>query len=94
MPSAVRIGDVNEAGGAIAGTPQSTVFINGILASVIGAPVAPHPPCPLPPSHCAATVVSGSTTVFISGIPATKIGDSDSCGHKRSMGSPTVFTGL
>lgn len=93
MPACVRIGDVNDAGGAIVMTPQSTVFVNGILASVIGANVAPHPPCPIPPIHCASIVTSGSSTVFISGIPATRIGDSENCGHKRASGSPTVFCG-
>jgi len=94
MPPSVRIGDVNNAGGAIISTPQFTVFVNGIFASVIGAPVTPHPPCPVPsPPHCAAVVVSGSPTVFISGIPATRIGDADSCGHVRASGSPTVFIG-
>lgn len=91
MPQAQRIGDVNDAGGTIIATPQTFVFIDGRLASVIGSGVSSHATCPTPPIHCAAVVISGSAIVFIQGIPAVRSGDSDSCGHTRIGGSPTVF---
>jgi len=90
---AVRLGDANGAGGTIVSTLQSTVFINGILASTLGSGVSPHINCPDDLRHCAATVSTGSVTVFIGGIPAVRITDSDSCGHQRVIGSPNVFIG-
>lgn len=94
MTMAVRVGDANDGGGIIVMSPQTTVFINGLLASVIGSAVAPHAPCPTDPKHCAAVVASGSTTVFIQGMPVTKVGDVDTCNHTRVMGSPNVFIGI
>lgn len=91
MGQAQRVGDVNNAGGPIVSTPQSHVFIGGQLAAVIGAAVGPHGPCPVEPIHCAPNVVSGSFKVFINGMPVVRSGDSDSCGHIRVGGSPTVF---
>jgi len=90
---AVRMGDTNDGGGAIITTLQSTVLINGQLASVVGSAITPHVSCPIPPTHCVATVVTGSSTVFISGIPAVRVNDNDSCSHKRVTGSSNVFIG-
>ena len=48
--------------------PQGTVFVNGELWAVIGTPIAAHPPCPDPPDHCQAVMMTGSATVFAEGI--------------------------
>jgi len=90
----VRIGDINNAGGAIIGPSAPTVITNGLPTSVIGDRVSAHAPCPLVPSHCAAVVVQGSGTVFAEGRPVVYVGAIDSCGHVRAIGSPTVITGF
>lgn len=91
MPNAQRVGDSNSAGGAITGTPQGSVYINGVLASVNGSSVSPHPPCPDSPAHCSAKTSNGASTVFINGIPVNYAGNSDTCGHPRVAGSPDTF---
>lgn len=91
MPQAQRVGDANNGGGVIASSPQAKVFIGGQLAAVIGSTVSPHLPCPIEPSHCAATVIQGSSKVFIQGMPMVRSGDADSCGHTRIGGSSKVF---
>jgi uncharacterized Zn-binding protein involved in type VI secretion len=90
----VRLGDVNNAGGSILGPSASTVLTNGIPTSLIGDRVSAHAPCPRIPSHCAASVVQGSGTVFAEGRPVVYVGASDSCGHSRASGSSTVITGF
>ena len=89
----VRLGDINNAGGAIIGPSASTVLTNGVPTSLIGDRVSAHAPCPRVPSHCAAVVVGGSGTVLAEGRPVVYVGASDSCGHTRSTGSPTVLVG-
>ena len=91
MPSVHREGDPNNAGGIIINPLTVSVFANGLLVAVIGAAVAAHAPCPYPPSHCAAVVVTGSPNVFAEGISVTRTGDMDSCKHTRADGSPDVF---
>lgn len=87
MSAIERRGDVNTAGAAITGTKQSTVFANNILVATNGDPVAGHGKG----IHRAPSTANGSSTVFISGIPINRIGDSDTCGHTRASGSPNVF---
>lgn len=87
----VRYGDVNHAGGAIIGPSSPTVLCTGLPASVIGDRVSPHAPCPKVPSHCAAFVAQGSTTVFADGRPVVYVGATDSCGHIRASGDLTVL---
>ncbi len=91
MPAVHRIGDLNNAGGAITGVAQSTVSVNGILASVDGSDVSPHITFVVP--HVGTITASGSSTVSIEGIPVNRQGDADSCGHSRAGGSPNVFVG-
>jgi uncharacterized Zn-binding protein involved in type VI secretion len=90
----VRIGDINNAGGAIIGPSAPTVITNGLPTSVIGDRVSAHAPCPKVPSHCAAFVGQGSATVLAEGRPVVYVGAIDSCGHARATGSPTVITGF
>jgi len=99
MPAVVRIGDALSTGHgctgstSLAGANQSTVYANGILMAVVGAPTVSHPFPPDPP--CAphvANLNSGSSTVFVHGIAQGRIGDSADLGVMTS-GSPTVFAG-
>ena len=92
MSKAVRVGDVNSAGGVVVqGHP--TVLINGRPAARMFSAVTPHPCCPKKRCfmHCAAVVVGpGEPTVIVSGLPMMKTGDIDSCGHARVSGSTNV----
>jgi len=99
MPAVVRIGDSLSTGHGCVGTTtlasanQGSVFVNGILAAVVGAPTVSHPFPPDPP--CAphvANLNAGSSTVFIEGIPVGRVGDSADAGAMIS-GSPNVFAG-
>jgi uncharacterized Zn-binding protein involved in type VI secretion len=91
MPSAHRLNDPNDAGGVINSIPQSTVFINGMLASVNGSGVSSHNP--FVPPHTDALTSNGSSTVSIGGIPVNRLGDADTCGHSRAAGSADVSIG-
>ena len=95
MPSAVRQGDFNSAGGAAKGG-ASTVKINGRNAMTPGQNVTPHPCCPRPrcAKHCAARTGRGSSKVFVEGKPLVYVGSSDSCGHARASGSNNVIVGI
>ena len=97
MPAVVRVGDSLSTGHGCAGSTtlasanQGSVFINGILAAVVGAPTVAHPFPPDPP--CAphiANLNAGSPNVFIEGISVGRVGDSADAGAMTS-GSPNVF---
>ena len=95
MPPAARITDnhvcpmvtgiVPHVGGPIIGPGAPTVLINKLPASVVGDMVT----CVGPPD----TVAMGSTTVMISGKPATRLGDTTAHGGTVILGSPTVMIG-
>lgn len=87
--SAHRLGDPNTAGAAITNIPQSTVFTNNRQSSIDGSDVAGHGPG----EHGGPQTANGSATVFITNIPANRLGDADTCGHPRDDGSPDVFIG-
>ena len=91
MPSVHRMGDANDAGGVITGIPQNSVYANGKLVSVDSSSVSPH--IPFIPPHVGTLTASGSSTVFIGGVPVNRTGDADSCGHSRASGSPDVNVG-
>ena len=80
MPGVSLVG-VHTAGGTITGPPQSRVYVDGNPMSVVGDAVEPHAPCPIDPSHCAATMAMGSSRVFIDGIAVVRAGDAATCGH-------------
>ncbi|MDX1671719.1 MAG: PAAR domain-containing protein [Balneolaceae bacterium] len=90
MPSAARVGDPSNHGGTVAGPGAPTVLIGGMPAAVatdmhVCPIVPPHPPSsPFP---------LGSTTVFISGKPALRVGDVCGCGASAAVGQPTVQIG-
>jgi uncharacterized Zn-binding protein involved in type VI secretion len=97
MPGIVREGDSLSTGHGCVGSTtlasanQGSVFVNGILAAVVGAPTVAHPFPPDPP--CAphvANLNAGSPNVFIEGIPVGRVGDSADAGAMTS-GSPNVF---
>jgi uncharacterized Zn-binding protein involved in type VI secretion len=90
MPAAQRVGDADTGGGVITASLQSHVFCNGALVAVNGSPVSGHVPGGV---HAAPRTASGSSTVFIKGIPVNRTGDADTCGHPRAAGSPNVFVG-
>lgn len=89
MPAAHRLNDSNDAGAAITSIAQGTVYINNLLASIDGSEVAGHGLG----EHSGPNTASGSSTVFIGGIPVNKQGDADTCGHGRADGSPDVHVG-
>ena len=90
MPAVHRIGDANNAGGAVTSTPQGSFFVNGILAAVDGSIGTAHPPCPTITIHCAGnwTTANGAGSFLVEGIPINREGDADTCGDVRAAGSP------
>ena len=96
MPNAVRIGDPNSAGGLATGSGARSVLINGRPACVPGVKVTRHPCCPRPLciKHCNAKTGRGSRKVLVEGKPLVYVGSSDSCGHRRSLGSRNVNVGI
>ena len=95
MPGAVRIGDVNSAGGAAVGPGALSVIINGRPACLTGTKVSAHPCCGAPGCHmhCVAVTTGGSGSVIAEGKPVILVGDVDTCGHARIQGSPDVVAG-
>ena len=67
------------------------MFINERGAGRLNDTYASHS-CKIHSSHVG-HVSNGSTTVFINGRPAARIGDSISCGGSVAEGSPDVFIG-
>jgi uncharacterized Zn-binding protein involved in type VI secretion len=91
MPKAAENNVDTVNGGTQRNGPQSTTFVAGQLWCVVGWKGDSHPPCPLPPIHCSQqwTMVQGSPTTFIEGIPVCRAGDLASCGHPTT-GTPNV----
>lgn len=79
--------NLDTAGGLITGGGQTTVYVNGYLAAVIGDSVASHDPGGI---HNSSTMIEGSATVFINNIGVCRAGDSASCGHEAT-GSLDTF---
>ena len=92
MAQLSRVGDQNQAGGAIK-RGASSVYANGIAVGLHVSGITPHAPWgrkPHPP-HEAATTTEGSPTVFCEGVPVLRVGSGNSCGHSIVQGSPDVF---
>ena len=93
MPAATRIGDadVSHCSGMTRAVGSSDVFVNAIAWSRQGdnntGHLLPRDPCP---SH-AAPISSGSSTVYVNGVQAGRIGD-PTC-TSVAAGSPNVFAG-
>lgn len=103
MPAAARVGDtVNTGHGCsvtvpIVNTTQTKVKINGILAAVIGDPLAPHTilidgNCVPHEDPAVTKVLSGSSLVSIEGKAAARVGDLADLGSIIT-GSPNVIIG-
>ena len=95
MPAITRVGVDISAGHCFPPRPpssagQGTVFVNSILATVIGASYPAHT-CGT--STHDGTASTGSATVFIEGKPVHRIGDDISCGDISASGSSNVFAG-
>lgn len=91
---AVRLGDVNSAGGATT-RGSLKVTVNGRPLCYPGIAVTPHPCCPADgcAAHCAARTTGGSKKVTVEGKPVLTTKDIDSCGHQRKTGSLNVVIG-
>jgi uncharacterized Zn-binding protein involved in type VI secretion len=91
MPQLSRVGDTNQAGGAIIRGADS-VFANGIKVGLHVSRITPHSPWGKPhPPHNAAVTTTGSPTVFCEGVPVLRVGSGNSCGHSISQGSEDIF---
>jgi uncharacterized Zn-binding protein involved in type VI secretion len=95
VPAATRIGDADVAhcSGMVRAEGSDNVFVNGIPWSRQGDVNTTHlllgDPCP---SH-AAPIAVGSTTVFVNGRGAGRVGDAISGCTSVAQGSPNVFAG-
>ena len=94
MPAAARQTDPDTSDGSIVSGTASTVIINGLEAAVVGSVDSSHAPYGTPhPPHEAATIVAGSDSVIVEGLPLAREGDPLSCGHSIASGSPDVEVG-
>lgn len=95
MPAVTRIGDadVTHCSGMVRAQGSGNVFCNGIPVSRQGdnntTHLLPGSPCP---SH-AASITSGSSTVFVNGRGCGRVGDEISGCTSVAAGSPNVFAG-
>ena len=95
MPAITRLGSDSSAGHCFPPRPadsagQGSVFVNGILGTVVGAHYPVH--CCGKPCHDG-SASAGSGTVFFEGKAVHRIGDLISCGDVSASGSPNVFAG-
>lgn len=92
MPPAVRVGDLTNHGGLVAGPGVPVVLIGGMPAAVAGDLHV----CPLPPTSHQPTVgpfPMGSGTVLVGGRPLLRTTDAAACGAMAAVGAPTVLVG-
>jgi uncharacterized Zn-binding protein involved in type VI secretion len=95
MPAATRVGDadVSHCSGMVRAQGSGNVFVNSIPWSRQGdvntVHLLPGVPCP---AHNA-PISTGSSTVFINGKGAGRIGDAISGCTSVAEGSPNVFCG-
>lgn len=92
MPPAARVTDVSTHGGTIIGPGAPTVLIGGKIAAIS----SDNHACAIPlPGHgpSLSSFPKGSTSVFIEGKPALRVGDTCLCGASPAMGDPTVLIG-
>lgn len=83
----ISVCNVDTAGGLIKPGPNTKVFYKGNPVAVVGCPVEPHGPGP----HIAAVIETGSSKVFIGGIPVCMAGSRASCDH-TATGRPDFTT--
>jgi uncharacterized Zn-binding protein involved in type VI secretion len=85
MPALSRLGDTNQAGGAIT-RGASTVFANGIPVGLHVSGITPHGKG----KHRGPSTTDGSPTVICEGDPVLRIGSGNTCGHSIAQGSPNI----
>lgn len=85
MAQLSRVGDVNQAGGAIT-RGASTVFANGIAVGLHVSSITPHGR----KAHRGASTTDGSPTVICEGSPVLRVGSGNTCGHSIAQGSPNI----
>lgn len=95
MPAITRLGVDLSAGHCFSPRPtdsagQGSVFVNGILGTVVGAHYPVH--CCGKPCHDG-SASAGSGSVFFEGKAVHRIGDAISCGDVSAAGSSNVFAG-
>jgi uncharacterized Zn-binding protein involved in type VI secretion len=94
MPAVTRLGDVCSGHGCfparVNDEASTDVFINGIGVHRQGDHWVTH--CCGPTCHDG-VLQTGSSTVFVNGKAAARIGDIISCGSISAQGSPSVFFG-
>lgn len=86
MPG-ISVCNMNSAGGLILPGPNEKVFFHGQPLAVVGCPVQSHGNGP----HQGARMVTGSSKVFINGIPVCMAGSLASCGDQAD-GQPNLTT--
>lgn len=95
MPAATRVGDADVAhcSGMTRAVGSPDVYVNGIPWSRQGDVNTTHllPGAPCPPH--AAPITIGSTTVFVNGKGAGRVGDAISGCTSVAAGSSNVFAG-
>ena len=84
MPEAARETDPDTGGAPIDGATAQSVLINGLPAAILGSTLTQHP---------GGTITSASDSVICEGQPLARVGDSTSCNHMISSGSPDVEVG-
>ncbi len=102
MPNAARTGDLHvcpksepgpvpHVGGPIGMPPARTVYTGMSPAAAVGDPC----PCAGDPAAAASpdTIKAGSSSVFIQGAAAARLGDPTEHGGFIAVGFPTVFIG-
>lgn len=94
MPAATRLGDVCSGHGCypprVNDTASTNVFVNNKGQHRLGDHWVTH--CCGPSCHDS-YAVAGSSTVFVNGKKAVRIGDAIACGSISAQGSPNVFIG-
>jgi hypothetical protein len=95
LPLIVRKTDYNTAGGVVTGPCAPTVIACNQPVSVPNDAVTPHPCCGSDGCgiHCSAKTQGGTSRVIAEGKKVIYVGESDTCGHTRKSGGPTVFVG-
>jgi uncharacterized Zn-binding protein involved in type VI secretion len=86
MTALSRVGDTNQAGGAIV-RGAGTVFANGIKVGLHVSPITPHGKG----IHSASVTTNGSPSVFAENSPVLRVGSGNNCGHSIVQGSPNVY---
>jgi uncharacterized Zn-binding protein involved in type VI secretion len=97
MPFAARINDLTAhnltaPNGLVSGSGVPNVLIGGFPAAIAGDGRTVHI-CGLTPPHSPSLFSMGSTTVFIGGRPALRLGDLAGCGAPIITGAFNVLIG-